>query len=572
VRRKTLAQRQAADARKKALAQKQAADARTKALAQRQAADARTKALAQRQAADVRRTALALKKTADAKRKVTQRKTAQANRRSIAEDSRVQKKINHVNSKLGIKGKRTTIQHASSKLPSQLNHTTKNIPVTNQQVLQGSGVNLNRGLAPNGHNLNRIKITSFSINNGASETAIRAVNLKLTATNGPIRAYRICEESPNRYTATQGCDISHRPWISYTSNISYTLQTPTFDSAGKDKTLYIQIKGNPLPSPTIRNVTVDNFSTLMHASIKHVETPEFTTTPSIKYQFKAEHYHFVVKGISADRLTATFKHMVGGCNINLGNSAPIVQGNKISANQFDITIINVASSNGFNQATCTGMLKLEAQNVHGASLGSHLLSYTQEFHPYEARKITVNNTYQLLSSLNIKKETTLIGDQGFTICEGNSVGSSGVKKMGVVNEGGDLVIKTRSSPVGRSCEYSLHANLKKGWLVTMNYTEIKDGSGCVVSHDGQPRHLAPMALAFNRGKKYIGWKTEENLFGGYRAQIYDNQASNGERLRIFLTCSPSLSNNHGVKSVLSSVDIEVPPFAHDNATWQDAFN
>jgi len=414
---------------------------------------------------------------------------------------------------------------------------------------------------------NRIKLLSFTINEGAEEVSDRLVNIQASVKNGPIRAFRICETSSRQEERL--CDIASKPWQTTNSpNFSYLLNTPN----SNNKTLHLQVRGHALSGTAIRNTQIDNFSTQVSSTIRYQMAPALTLTPSIKRQFAISRFNFAIEGIRAERLEATLR-LTAGTGCHFGHDADYqAEVNKTSPTSFEFVITDYAyTTSSSNQ--CSASLRVLAYDANDQRMDHFLTRYTQEFLPYDSRIITLENTFDLYQKLLIKEEMLWGGGQGFAVCGGSSIGISGVKKLGIYNEGGDLAIQTRSSPVGRSCEYSMNAGVKSGWLIKMNFEEIKEGRKCEVSRDGQPKHIAPMVLALTRDKRYIGWESVNNVFNKWRGGGVNPFPSNStsNRLRIFLTCSSAASNNHGVKSILRSVEFEVPPNAPEDATWRDAF-
>jgi len=422
----------------------------------------------------------------------------------------------------------------------------------------------------------RVSIQTVTINDGMEDTDDRLIRIQIAVANGPIQGYRICDT--NEGPARANCDATQKPWQAYHGNeISYLLESDnmaTYNSGNKPrKRLMIQVKGNPIASSQINNVQVDNFSTIKTAYISYQGQPSLDSFPATVPQYRLSSYEFNVSNLRAHHVTGEVRPYSNNCKFGVDNPAPIYQGEKLTDKSFKFRIFTIGAST--NQSlSCNASLFIKAYDENRQEIENFRLTYEQQFLPYEPRYITLQNTAPLMEKLSIEKQDVFFGpEQGLTICEGFSIGTSGRKPIGVLTESGDLVFATRSTNLGRTCIYSIKARIHNGWMLTMNFDQIKDGKNCEISQTGQPKHLAPVKFAFNRERRFIGWEKVVNLFNGSRQSgNWRMEARPSYKVpTVFMTCKPSLSNNHGVKSVLKSVVFEVPPNAPDDATWQDAF-
>ncbi len=421
----------------------------------------------------------------------------------------------------------------------------------------------------------RIVINSVSINDGAQNTDDRLLKIDIETSNGSIKGYRICDI--NEGPARQDCDVTQKPWQAYQGqSISYLLESDNLainNGANEPrKRLLIQVKGNPLPSSQINNVMVDNFSTIAVGNISYQGQPVLDSFPAAVPQYRLVPFEFNVSNMIAHHVTGEVKRYGQNCSFGLEGQSTVYQGERLSDKQFSFRIFTMGEGT-MGALSCNAFLFIKAYDENNKEIDYYRLTYVQQFLPYESRRITVENTANLFQKLAIEKDTMFLSDQGYTLCGGQSIGTSGRQSIGLLIENNDIVFATRSTNLGRTCAYTMKPRIKRGWMLTINFEQVKDGSKCEVSQTGTPKHIAPTKMAFTRNRHFVGWERVFNIFNGTREtgfRRYNSQTS-PDVPTVFLTCRPALSNNHGVKSVLKSVVFEVPPDAPENATWQDAF-
>ncbi|MDQ7051286.1 MAG: hypothetical protein Q9M92_17865 [Enterobacterales bacterium] len=421
----------------------------------------------------------------------------------------------------------------------------------------------------------RISIMSVSINGGAQNTDDRLLAIRVETSNGSIKGYRICDinEGPTR----QDCDVTQKPWQTYQGqSISYLLESDNLATNNGNneprKRLLIQVKGYPLPSNQLNNVMVDNFSTIAVANISYQGQPVLESYPSAVPQYHLMPYEFSISNLRAFRVTGEVKKYSQNCNFKTLDQSTVYNGERQADKQFRFRIYTMGEGT-MGALSCNAMLFINVFDKNNQEIERHRLSYVQQFLAYESRRITVENTATLFQKLAIEKDTMFLSDQGYTLCGGQSIGTSGRQSIGLVIEDGDIVFSTRSTNLGRTCAYTMKPRIKKGWMLSMNFEQVKDGDKCEVSRTGTPNHIAPVKIALTRDRRFVGWETVFNMFNGTRETGFRRLTpqTNTEIPIVFLTCKPALSNNHEVKSILKSVIFEVPPTAPEDATWQDAF-
>ena len=162
------------------------------------------------------------------------------------------------------------------------------------------------------------------------------------------------------------------------------------------------------------------------------------------------------------------------------------------------------------------------------------------------------------------------------VCKGTShpaLGQGTSYQVGAIKEeGGDLVFRVRSGPLGAECVWATpEISLRASWRVmSAQWAEVldppvlgtiasNDPPGCRVSKWGGPPRSRSLA-----GGKYDGMEFRDDLWiRGSGTRPWDLM----RRFEILVQCNKNLSNGYGAEAHLQVITLEGPA----GLSWQDAF-
>ncbi|HEX7034239.1 MAG TPA: hypothetical protein VF210_00605 [Pseudomonadales bacterium] len=200
-------------------------------------------------------------------------------------------------------------------------------------------------------------------------------------------------------------------------------------------------------------------------------------------------------------------------------------------------------------------------------LGEQFVSMPEtriEFQPADPdprKAYRVNNTRELKPYVAFREEPYNVG-----VCSGTSPGTSGLIRVGVIDEANDIALRIRSGPIGTKCTWMVYpTGLRDGWELRMTFEEQRVGNKCspgIETSAGGSFEFDRMAPLYFQGG--VLTLSENNPRG--EIPPYD-MASAAKYFRyVHLACGPTLTNDHGVTLRMVSAELFGP--GGPNCTWR----
>lgn len=215
--------------------------------------------------------------------------------------------------------------------------------------------------------------------------------------------------------------------------------------------------------------------------------------------------------------------------------------------------------------SCALRFSLRTRNELGEEFHSWPDAKVIVFQPaaVDSRKAyPVSNTWELKKYLRFNLQPyTAVG-----ACSGTSPGTSGFIPVGVLRESNDINLRIRSGPVGTKCTWMLYATgLRSGWEMRMIFEKRQVGSKCdsgiETSAGGSFRFDRDAGLYHQGGQLTLA---HNNPAG--EVPPYDLESAAKYFRYTNLTCSPTVTNDHGV--TMRMVSAELVGDGGQNCTWK----
>lgn len=213
--------------------------------------------------------------------------------------------------------------------------------------------------------------------------------------------------------------------------------------------------------------------------------------------------------------------------------------------------------------SCLLRFAVRTENELGEEFYS-LLDKWLEFQPADPdprRAYRVSNTRDLKKYVAFDEEPYNVG-----VCSGTSPGTSGFIPVGVINAGRDVALRIRSGPIGTKCTWMIYATgLRDGWQLRMTFEEQPVGSKCgpgIETSAGGSYSFDRMApLYFQGGTLTLSGNNPQG-----EIPPYDMESAKKFFRYLYLSCSPTVTNDHGV--TLRMVSAELYGDGGPDCTWR----